>query len=390
MAWDLTDFRNILDRYEKMYSEEKDPNIRHELAVNIASIKKEIVSEELIRYDKLLQKQEEYDHAHLNPINRFFKRFQYFKPIDFNIAASYGSIICDVSTAALFKEIYPYLEEFHERVKNVVDYKKRFDGAESKFKFTDEEMLDLVHDMFKSTNKKVYDIYCLLDKKRDKSIKFIPDKPSNQGSHFWFQYIDDRFIEVGKDGDMELSLSTLAHEAGHFVGSVVNEARYNTNGSYDEIESLFFELVAYDYFADTLYKDYYDDAMRSTFERYASDANGILITRNVTDEFFNNFTRVKDPYAYYEALINSNSRFSHMDLFKDVNYTFSYITALELFEIYKEDKDLAIDILFRIMSENRSKSEVSKITDNVDLNSHLDKHIKRLYLGRGGNHGLVQ
>ena len=45
MAWDMTDFRSILDKYEKMYKEEKDPIIRYELAKNIAGIKKEIVSE---------------------------------------------------------------------------------------------------------------------------------------------------------------------------------------------------------------------------------------------------------------------------------------------------------------------------------------------------------
>lgn len=390
MAWNMTDFRNILDKYEKMYLETSDSLVKHDLAVNIASIKSEIVSEELSEFDRVLKAKQEEEEAKRGFVDRIAKRIKAGKPIHLNVAASYGSIVYDISSAALFKEVYPYIEDFHRSVKFIKDTAVRDGGSESKYKLSDEEILDLTHDLFKSTTKRVYDIYSILEKKRHESIRLNPKKPSGYGAHFWFPYVEDRFLEVGTDGDSEETLGVLGHEVGHFIGSVVNEDRYVNNDSYSEIESLFFELVAYDYYGKRLYKGYYRDSMKNLFDGYVKDANGILITRNVTDEFFNNFTKVKNPYEYYAALLNSNSGFCHIDLAKNINYTFSFIAAVELFEIYKEDKDLAIDLLFRIMSENRRKSEVAKITDNVDLNTHIDNHIKRLYLGRGGSHGLVQ
>ena len=390
MAWDMTDFRKILEKYEMMYQQETDSLIKHELAISIASLKSEIVSEELLEFDKKLKEQEEKSETRLSPLNRFLRRFKAQKPIELNMECSYGSIVLDIGTTSIFKEVYPYLEDFFNKVKYLVDYSVKYGGPESKHIFSREEMIDLVHDLFRSTNKKVYDIYCILDNNSDYSIRFNINLSSNQGSHYCFPFVKDRFLDIGTDGDMELSLSTLAHEAGHFIGSIANEERYLTDRNYCEVESLFFELIAYDYFGDTLYKEYYVDTMKKFFESYIRDANSILITRNIADEFFSTFNRVKDPYGYYASLINSNSRSSRVELSKDINYTFSFIAALELFEIYKEDKDLAIDLLFKIMSEDKSKSEVARITDNIELNSHVDKHIKRLYLSRGGNHGMVQ
>ena len=386
MAWDMTDFRNILDKYEKMYKEEKDPIIRYELAKNIAGIKKEIVSEELYVFEKRRKDKQERERTKQSSLNRLISRFKSKEPISFNINSSYGSIVADIYDVSLYKEIYPYLEDFHSQVKYLVDFSKRGHGPKSQLKLTDEEILDLMHDLFKSTNKKIFDAYSVLEKNRDKSININHDKSSNYGAHFWFEFVDDRFIEVGTKGDMELTLPVLAHEIGHFIGSLANEPRYVSEGSYCEVESIFFELVAYDYFAKTISHDYYINAMSGEFEAYSNDINGILITKNITDEFFDNFTKVKDPYAYHSCLVNSSCGFSH----KDINYAFSFLAALELFEIYQEDKDLAIDLLYKIMEEDKTKSEVSKITDNIDLNSHLDTHVKRLHISRGGLYGMVQ
>ena len=61
-------------------------------------------------------------------------------------------------------------------------------------------------------------------------------------------------------------------------------------------------------------------------------------------------------------------------------YVIGYIAAIELFEIYKQDKDLAFNLLKRIVSEDDTKTEYQRIVENVNMTEHVDEHVKRIGL----------
>jgi hypothetical protein len=115
---------------------------------------------------------------------------------------------------------------------------------------------------------------------------------------------------------------------------------------------------------------------------YYSDAKGIIANRDILDELFTKLNKVSDPYQFYSFLADNNPEYKEVDIPEKNKYLFGYLIAVELFEIYKEDKEMAIELLKRIICKDDKKTELRRITDNVDINRRLENHVKRLKLER--------
>ena len=57
---------------------------------------------------------------------------------------------------------------------------------------------------------------------------------------------------------------------------------------------------------------------------------------------------------------------------------FSYICAIELFEIYREEPNKALELLTNIIGNNKEITEYERITSNITPNRHVKKYVKEL------------
>ena len=61
-----------------------------------------------------------------------------------------------------------------------------------------------------------------------------------------------------------------------------------------------------------------------------------------------------------------------------MKYLFSYLVAVELFEAYKEDQDLGINLFNKIINRDKEQSEYQSIYASVTPVKSMRKHIERL------------
>ena len=122
--------------------------------------------------------------------------------------------------------------------------------------------------------------------------------------------------------------------------------------------------------------------MKKRLFEYYDLSKKMIAMKDVVDNTFENLNKVENPYKYYSNLSKSTKDYGDTDVPDNMKYIIGYITALELFEVYKQDKELAIDLLKRIIVKDDSKTEYQRITENVNLNEHVEEHVKRLGLHR--------
>ena len=121
-------------------------------------------------------------------------------------------------------------------VSSVFKYKKCFPAIDfSNVNFNKEDhnndiskidMLDLLHDMFKSCGRKIYKLYSKMEKDRERLVNFNIDEDSSFGVIYPIPILRKSYISVGtSDNLMKNTLSTLTHEYGHGIGSLINDNR---------------------------------------------------------------------------------------------------------------------------------------------------------------------
>ena len=357
MSWSTLNFREDLKQYEELLKKETDPIIREELLKCICLLKNEIVIEEITRYER--------EHA----------------IEDFADIRKIGTIVQNLSDVSKYSFYYPYIYEFRDKLNEGLASKRLKFNRNSDLRLTEEEALSLTHDMFKSTDKEFLEMYEELVSDKD-VFKFDDTMNTDDGSSFYYPFINKRYIEVGTNGNHEYILGTLAHEIGHYIGTKLNEDRFTNNESFNEIESLFIELIGLDYYREHL-NDYYFRGIMSErlFEHYTG-AKRILAMKEVADKSFETLNLQHNPYKYYASLAESNKDYEEIILPDSIRYVMGYISAVELFEIYKVDKRFAIDTFKKVIQKDDDKTEYEQIVENLSLNCNLDNHVKRLHLGR--------
>jgi hypothetical protein len=371
MSWTTNDLRNVLKKYEDLYELEKDPFKKEMLLDYISNLKYSIAIEELTLYERMNIKDSDDE-----------KETDNDQELDLDNCTCFGELTHNMYDITKFRCYYPYVEEFKNKLSLLLKYKDYKFNCESTLKLSHDEMLDIVHEVFKNSTKEIFDIVTNLEKEKNR-IKFDETMDAYDGSSFAFPIVGERFIVVGVDGNTENTLDTLFHEIGHYIGSIFNEFRQGDKDVYVEIESMFFQLVGLDYASKELNNEYLRNIMIETLYDYYNASRHVITFRDINEDTFEHMNKVSNPYAYYSSLINSTSNYKNIDFPEKTKYLMGYICAVELFEVYKQDKELAIDLLKRIIKEDEKITEYHRITDNLNINNNIDKHVKRLKLGLG-------
>ena len=283
-------------------------------------------------------------------------------------------LTCNIMAIPRFRLIYPHLNVFKNKLK-LLDGIEGIALPESTVKLSNKDVVELVDEFYKSTTKEIYDYY----KKYDKNfIRFDPKKDVDDGSIYSFPILNKKYIEVGTMGDKRKMLHTLSHECGHAVGDFINPERATNDDFFDEIESIFFELIGDEFFGKELNNDIFKDYQRETMYGYYVTTKDTLSYKSVLTKVFAKINGKNKPLELVDDYLNEDGN-DDIDIENSVKYIFSYIIALELYDIYRQDKELAIHLLKKLVATSQDKTEYQKIVETVTPNKTLVKTRDKLF-----------
>lgn len=197
------------------------------------------------------------------------------------------------------------------------------------------------------------------------------------------------FFELGYNNTLQDYVSAI-HEFGHGISCGLNRDAMWDFGKYCfiEVDALFFELIGTDYLGKKLDRpqDAFDINMH-VLKDYIYSA--MLISTKL------------DMYSTYDRVDLNNKRFTKQYLYKEVgldklgvkdimttyirdymHYIISYLTAVELYLIYQDEPDKALELLFNIIivKKSDSKSYLDYVRSlGIEPGKNFDSYIEILF-----------
>ena len=281
-----------------------------------------------------------------------------------------------------FTMYYPYVYEFNNRLRTSnYDVTSSVDVIGTKEEISRSDVFVLLNDFFKSLGKKVYNSYLEIDKDKDLCVNFDDEFDSTEGVTYYVPVLNKRYMVIGSFGDNRDILSTLTHEYGHSIATVMNPKRYYSDDFFTEIESLFFEMIGSDYYYNQTKDECFSLQLKDKVNNYFWNSANVLAMKRTSDKTFKYMTDAASADKLCHKYLRKegfNEEELTIDVDDKIKYLMGYMVAVELFETYKEDKELAIDLLEKIVNRDRNISEYSSIVNTVTPNKNLIKHLERI------------
>lgn len=197
------------------------------------------------------------------------------------------------------------------------------------------------------------------------------------------------FFELGYNNTIQDYVSAI-HEFGHGISCSLNPQAMWDFGKYCfiEVDSLFFEMLGTDYIGDKLgrKKDAFDINMH-VLKDYIYSA--MLISTKLDmysecDRFDLNNKRFVKQYLSKEIGLNKLGVNDVMNTWvRDyMHYIISYLTAIELYLMYQDNPQKALDLLFSIISIRKDNSKEYLdyvIALGLEPGKNFDKYISLLF-----------
>ena len=284
-----------------------------------------------------------------------------------------------------FRQIYPALEQFFDLANKTGfisrDYILHDDRPDIKL----EEAYELLHEFFRSCGKEIFDYYSILEKQRDSCLNFSEDNCKFKGRIIPIPILEKAYIIVSlkKNRSIKEILNTLAHEYGHGAISLINSDRYYSETVFTEIESYFLQLIGLDYFYNATNDPFYLNQMHNLSLIGSVNAFIILSRKEAAEKtMFSSKDYSKTKSRFEEEIKKKICDYSSITttLSRDVCYAYSFLCAVELFELYKQDKEAAINALMNIVTRKTDfvDDEIENINSQVTPVKSMAKHLDKI------------
>lgn len=222
--------------------------------------------------------------------------------------------------------------------------------------FSNKELIELTFDFYRSTDKKTFNLFNEVYKKNKNLIYFskIKEGQNLRGLTAYSILFDINYITIFKSGKF-IDLKAIIHEFGHAINNTLN---FNfMNKSYEEIVSIFFELISQEYFENIGM----EQATTNRLNDYESKKDDI---KNIQDilKIYKYLYKNNYPFIKSEVILHNHNKNELNELFLNFNFDYyiyvtGFIVAVNLFLIYIKDKEYALYLLYKIISFNHLEDE---------------------------------
>lgn len=259
---------------------------------------------------------------------------------EINLLHSYGSY------TPIIRDLQKYYDKTNIPIVNL-----------SKVNISKDQLIDYCDQFYYQFNDKLVYTYSRVSSRFDKTLQFynLKRNESNGGETYSIANTNLSFLEIGLNNTIQ-DFIALAHEVEHAINSF-----NNINIMYDidkycfiEADALFIEMISADFISDKLDKQldgfYYQLV---TLKDYLYSNEIICAKMDMYNELSGNHLYNKNDNITY---LRNNTEYNNIFI-KDIvstkintifHYIISYLTAVELYLIYLEDNNKALDLYTKI------------------------------------------
>jgi hypothetical protein len=240
--------------------------------------------------------------------------------------------------------------------------------------------------------------YAKLDEDLNKTFRFAFDNsylnfnrrhdntlPSgSDGRTYFIDGVQKNFVSIMDTKNAQL-VTNLVHEYGHAIRNIISpEWAYTCeNDFFAEVASLFPELVSYEENPGEYPKLIVDYLKYDTFREYCDYSLTIAAQPYIYQRWKDNFFRINRRLK--KELLQEDSVDSDIydkalttDITENGSYVLSYITALELLHIYREDKKEALKLFKKILELKPTLTYLGEVNRIVPLNVHATQETEKI------------
>lgn len=284
------------------------------------------------------------------------------------------------SLVSFFAHTTDSIQDKIDEIEDILSTRLEPDESYSKISgatITNERALSLTEEFYQNFSESLYPTFKDAFIKKENAIRYVNDIENNcTANSTYIDIIKKQFISIVKTNDLS-KLYTFIHEYGHIISYIVNPQAmyYASEYIFNEVASLFPELVAqYENIgnfdkAHALFESYLNLILYRT-KAINLDAHRTFITL-----WNNNNRQVDDNYmAKIQELEFDDDTFNDAieTLIDDEGtYIISYMVALDLLHIYKQDKKKALEIFNNFLNIPCTQSIRAYLESEIPIGTYL-------------------
>ncbi len=371
--WGIKDLKEAKEKLKIILKKEKNKNTKNYIKSLIKRLNDYIAEEEL----SLHPSQEKISVPEEVAYDQTLANIEY----DLSSCHEYYSLV------SFFAHTTDAMQDKIEEIESILSQRLTPDDGYSKITgatITNEKALSLTSQFYNGFSPELSLVFQNAFAQRNSSIRFVDNVEEDcVANSTYIDIVKRYFISITKTDDLS-KLYTFIHEYGHVISYILNPKSmyFSSEFAFDEVASLFPELVAqYENIGN------YDKA-QVAFESYVT----FILYRNKAINL--------DAHRYFIKLWNDNNRNTddtYMEKIKELEfdeetftdaietviddegtYIISYMVALELLHIYKQDKQRALEIFERFLKTPYTESLRAYLESEFTIGSHLQEETEYL------------
>lgn len=254
---------------------------------------------------------------------------------------------------------------------------------------TNDEVLAMNYEFFSNIDQELFNYFKELYKDRYSSIKFTKNDPiltddKSDGNCLFIDVVRKNFINVNDSQGLSKAVN-LAHECGHAIVNLFIGNIYDIRDDFlIEMASIFFELAFHNDIGDNI--DSFENTLlqfeKMNYFNYTADS--LLYHKELIESWEYNDYNVSTDFYHYLKSKYGLSRNTVKDCLKtsiesEGPYIISYMVALELLHIYKDNKKEALNMLKKILIKSKSNDSLDIISEFIPSFDNLNLEIAQLH-----------
>ena len=260
-----------------------------------------------------------------------------------------------------------------------------FDFLETGTVVSFDETINLVKEFYKRFDSELYQYFLEVFNDREHTLRCIPrpdDESKSDGDTLFIDGVRKNFITVYESTPLNMYICAI-HEYGHAIANLINPAVPYSDREvlFAEVASIFPELVAlYENGAnfDAIQVLY---TMYNTLFTYLNYADYLCLHTPIINTWAENkyvmskkfFNDLESSYNMDEEALGEAMSTTIED---NGTYVISYMIALELLHIYKEDKNKALELFKRFLKYPANEDILTFVVENFPINQCASQEAK--------------